>query len=159
MKKDFLLSKSKEKFTINNNTFEIDDYTNILDISEILEQYKGELSEYQVSNDERIEVISFNIYRSSDYWDLLLLINDIKDFRKLPVNQDKLEKRLNEIYSEWLDIFGKNKTEAQKLEKFQELEQELFLENEKYRIIKYINIDKISEIKAMIKELVFQSKD
>ena len=159
MKKDFLLSKSKEKFTINNNTFEIDDYTNILDISEILEQYKGELSEYQVSNDERIEVISFNIYRSSDYWDLLLLINNIKDFRKLPVNQDKLEKRLNEIYSEWLDIFGKNKTEAQKLEKFQELEQELFLENEKYRIIKYINIDKISEIKAMIKELVFQSKD
>lgn len=158
MKKDFLLSKSKEKFTIDNNTFEIDDYTNILDISEILEQYKGELSEYQVSNDERIEVISFNIYRSSDYWDLLLLINDIKDFRKLPVNQDKLEKRLNEIYSEWLDRFGKNKTEAQKLEKHQELEQELFLENEKYRIIKYINIDKISEIKAMIKELVFQSK-
>ena len=33
MKKDFLLSKSKEKFTIDNNTFEIDDYTNILDIS------------------------------------------------------------------------------------------------------------------------------
>lgn len=158
MKKDFLLSKSKEKFTIGDNTFEIDDYTNILDISEILEQYKGELSEYQVSNDERIEVISFNIYRSSDYWDLLLLINEIKDFRKLPVNQDKLEKRLNEIYSEWLDTFGKNKTEAQKLEKHQELEQELFLENEKYRIIKYINIDKISEIKAMIKELVFQSK-
>ena len=158
MKKDFLLSKSKEKFTIDNNTFEIDDYTNILDISNILEQYKGELLEYQVSNDERIEVISFNIYRSSDYWDLLLLINDIKDFRKLPVNQDKLEKRLNEIYSEWLDAFGKNKTEAQKLEKHQELEQELFLENEKYRIIKYINIDKISEIKAMIKELVFQSK-
>ena len=154
MKKDFLLSKSKEKFTIDNNTFEIDDYTNILDISDILEQYKGELSEYQVSNDERIEVISFNIYRSSDYWDLLLLINNIK----LPVNQDKLEKRLNEIYSEWLDTFGKNKTEAQKLEKHQELEQELFLENEKYRIIKYINIDKISEIKAMIKELVFQSK-
>ena len=86
------------------------------------------------------------------------MINNIKDFRKLPVNQDKLEKRLNEIYSEWLDTFGKNKTEAQKLEKFQELEQELFLENEKYRIIKYINIDKISEIKAMIKELVFQSK-
>ena len=41
MKKDFLLSKSKEKFTIDNNTFEIDDYTNILDISDILEQYKG----------------------------------------------------------------------------------------------------------------------
>ena len=79
MKKDFLLSKSKEKFTIDNNTFEIDDYTNILDISDILEQYKGELSEYQVSNDERIEVISFNIYRSSDYWDLLLLINNITD--------------------------------------------------------------------------------
>ena len=48
MKKDFLLSKSKEKFNIGDNVFEIDDYTNILDISEILEQYKGELLEYQV---------------------------------------------------------------------------------------------------------------
>ena len=107
---------------------------------------------------ERIEVISYNIYRSSDYWDLLLLINNIKDFRKLPVNQDKLEKRLNETYNEWLDTFGKNKTEPQKLEKYQELENELFLENEKFRIINYINIDKISEIKAKIKELVFQNK-
>lgn len=158
MKKDFLLSKTKENFTIDNNTFEIDDYTNNLDISDILKQYEGEFSEYQVSNDERIEVISYNIYRSSDYWDLLLLINNIKDFRKFPVNQDKLEKRLNETYNEWLDTFGKNKTEPQKLEKYQELENELFLENEKYRIIKYINIDKISEIKAKIKELIFQNK-
>ena len=62
MKKDFLLSKTKENFTIDDNTFEIDDYTNNLDISDILKQYEGEFSEYQVSNDERIEVISYNIY-------------------------------------------------------------------------------------------------
>ena len=47
MKKDFLLSKTKENFTIDNNTFEIDDYTNNLDISDILKQYEGEFSEYQ----------------------------------------------------------------------------------------------------------------
>lgn len=158
MTKDFLVAITKENFKVDNDTFELDDYTNLADISEILKEYKEEMLDYQVSNDERIEVASFNIYESANYWDLLLLINNIRDWRELPVNQDKLDKKLNEVYSEWLEVFGKFKSEPAKEEKYKELEEAIFLENEKYRNIRYIKKEKINELKAKIKDFVMEKR-
>lgn len=158
MTKDFLVAITKENFKVDNDTFELDDYTNLADISEILKEYEEEMLDYQVSNDERIEVASFNIYESANYWDLLLLINDIRDWRELPVNQDKLDKKLNEVYSEWLEVFGKFKSEPAKEEKYKELEEAIFLENEKYRNIRYVKKEKINELKAKIKDFVMEKR-
>lgn len=154
MTKDFLVAITKENFKVDNDIFELDDYTNLANISEILKEYEEEMLDYQVSNDERIEVASFNIYESANYWDLLLLINNIRDWRELPVNQDKLDKKLNEVYSEWLEVFGKFKSEPAKEEKYKELEEAIFLENEKYRNIRYVKKEKINELKAKIKDFV-----
>ena len=158
MTKDFLVAITKENFKVDNNAFELDDYTNLADISEILKEYEEEMLDYQVSNDERIEVASFNIYESANYWDLLLLINNIRDWRELPVNQDKLDKKLNEVYTEWLEVFGKFKSEPAKEEKYKELEEAIFLENEKYRNIRYIKKEKINELKAKIKDFVMEKR-
>ena len=158
MTKDFLVAITKENFKVDNDTFELDDYTNLADISEILKEYEEEMLDYQVSNDERIEVASFNIYESANYWDLLLLINNIRDWRELPVNQDKLDKKLNEVYTEWLEVFGKFKSEPAKEEKYKELEEAIFLENEKYRNIRYIKKEKINELKAKIKDFVMEKR-
>ena len=154
MTKDFFQTLSTQELEINGDIFQIDDYTNMIDISSILNEYEEEMLEYQVSNDERIEVASYNIYESANYWDMLLIINGIDDWRKLPVNQDKLEARKNEVYNEWLDTFGKFKNDSQKETKLKELENQLFLENEKYRNIKYIKKEKLNEIKAKIREYI-----
>lgn len=154
MTKDFFQTLSTQELEVNGDIFEIEDYTNMIDISSILNEYEEEMLEYQVSNDERIEVASYNIYESANYWDMLLIINGIDDWRKLPVNQDKLEARKNDVYNEWLDAFGKFKNESQKEAKLQELENQLFLENEKYRNIKYIKKEKLNEIKAKIREYI-----
>lgn len=154
MTKDFFQTLSTQELEINGDIFEIDDYTNMIDISSILNEYEEEMLEYQVSNDERIEVASYNIYESANYWDMLLIINGIDDWRKLPVNQDKLEARKNDVYNEWLDAFGKFKNDSQKETKLKELENQLFLENEKYRNIKYIKKEKLNEIKAKIREYI-----
>lgn len=154
MTKDFFQTLSTQELEINGDIFEIEDYTNMIDISNILNEYEEEMLEYQVSNDERIEVASYNIYESANYWDMLLIINGIDDWRKLPVNQDKLEARKNDVYNEWLDAFGKFKNESQKEAKLKELENQLFLENEKYRNIKYIKKEKLNEIKAKIREYI-----
>lgn len=159
MTKDFLVAITKENFQVDNNIFELDDYTNLADVSEILNEYKEEMLDYQVSNDERIEVASYNIYESANYWDLLLLINNIRDWRELPVNQDKLDKKLNEVYSEWLEVFGKFKSEPAKEEKYKELEEAIFLENERYRNIRYIKKEKINELKAKIKDFVMEKRN
>lgn len=158
MTKDFLVAITKENFKVDNDIFELDDYTNLANISEILKEYEEEMLDYQVSNDERIEVASFNIYESANYWDLLLLINNIRDWRELPVNQDKLDKKLNEVYSEWLEVFGKFKSEPAKEEKYKELEEAIFLENEKYRNIRYVKKEKINELKAKIKDFVMEKR-
>lgn len=158
MTKDFLVAITKENFKVDNDAFELDDYTNLANISEILKEYEEEMLDYQVSNDERIEVASFNIYESANYWDLLLLINNIRDWRELPVNQDKLDKKLNEVYSEWLEVFGKFKSEPAKEEKYKELEEAIFLENEKYRNIRYVKKEKINELKAKIKDFVMEKR-
>lgn len=154
MTKDFFQTLSTQELEIDGDIFEIEDYTNMIDISSILNEYEEEMLEYQVSNDERIEVASYNIYESANYWDMLLIINGIDDWRKLPVNQDKLEARKNDIYNEWLDAFGKFKNDSQKEAKLKELENQLFLENEKYRNIKYIKKEKLNEIKAKIREYI-----
>ena len=154
MTKDFFQTLSTQELEINGDIFEIEDYTNMIDIASILNEYEEEMLEYQVSNDERIEVASYNIYESANYWDMLLIINGIDDWRKLPVNQDKLEARKNDVYNEWLDAFGKFKNESQKEAKLKELENQLFLENEKYRNIKYIKKEKLNEIKAKIREYI-----
>lgn len=158
MTKDFLVTITKENFQVNDDIFELDDYTNLADITEILKEYEEEMLEYQVSNDERIEVASYNIYESANYWDLLLLINNIRDWRNLPVNQDKLNKKLNEVYNEWLEVFGKFKPEPVKEEKYKELEESIFLENERYRNIRYIKKEKINELKAKIKNFVMEKR-
>lgn len=158
MTKDFLVTITKENFQVNDEIFELDDYTNLADITEILKEYEEEMLEYQVSNDERIEVASYNIYESSNYWDLLLLINNIRDWRNLPVNQDKLNKKLNEVYAEWLEVFGKFKPEPVKEEKYKELEESILLENERYRNIRYIKKEKINELKAKIKNFVMEKR-
>ena len=158
MTKDFLVAITKENFQVDNDIFELDDYTNLADITDILKEYEEEMLEYQVSNDERIEVASYNIYESANYWDLLLLINNIRDWRNLPVNQDKLNKKLNEVYTEWLEVFGKFKPEPVKEEKYKELEEAIFLENERYRNIRYIKKEKINELKAKIKNFVLEKR-
>ena len=154
MTKDFFQTLSTQEFEVDGNIFQVDDYTSMIDISHILNEYEEEMLEYQVSNDERIEVSSYNIYESPNYWDMLLIINGIDDWTKLPVNQDKLEARKNDVYNEWIDTFGKFKNKEQKEAKLLELEHQIFLENEKYRNIKYIKKEKINEIKAKIREYV-----
>lgn len=158
MTKDFFKALSTNNFEVEGNIFEIEDYTNLADLTSIIDEYREEMLDYQVSNDERIEVISYNIYESSNFWDLLLLINNIRDWRLLPVNQDKLQAKLNEVYEEWLEAFGKNKTEEQKEQKLLELTDEIFLENETYRNIKYIKKGKLNELKSKIKEFVNEKK-
>lgn len=158
MKQDFIVSVATREYENDGNIFEVADYTHNIDISHIIKDYPEEMGVYNVSNDERIEVISYNIHETSNYWDLLLLINDIKDWRHLPVSQDKLEIRKERAYQEWLDHFGSFKSPDKKQEYKAYLDNKFFEENEKYRKIQYINKGVINEIKARIKEHVIKER-
>lgn len=158
MKSDFLIPLTTQSFKILNEDFEVLDYTDLIDFSHIFKEYEPEAFLYEVSNDERIEVISYNLYESSNYWDFLLLFNNIKNWRELPRNNDKLIILLDHYYNEWNAIFGKYKTDEEKEAKRLELENYIFFENEKYRKIKYLPKETITIIKSKMKDYVEKLK-
>lgn len=139
MEQNYLTSIDEVTMTANNgDTYLVRDYTNRLDISPILEKYKDKTLKLKLGEDERLEYISYRLYGTTDYWDSILLLNGITSISYLPVGQDKLESRITKSYNEWLNIFGKTKTQKQKEEKFEELKEIEIKKNEKYRYIKYI---------------------
>ena len=56
------------------------------------------------------------------------------------------------------EIMFIHKAEFVKEEKYKELEEAIFLENEKYRNIRYIKKEKINELKAKIKDFVMEKR-
>ena len=139
MKKLYLFSRDTLSVKDQNIEFLIRDYTNLVSIKEILDKYKEYIQIYQVLEDERLDTISYKIYGTTDYWDMLVLLNDLKCMTDLPVNYDKVENRAREKHEDWTRIFGKQKTKEQIASKYEEFLEQEIANNEKYRNFKYID--------------------
>ena len=139
MKKLYLLSRDTLSVKDQNIEFLIRDYTNLVSIQEILDKYKEYIQIYQVLEDERLDTISYKLYGTTDYWDMLVLLNDLKCMTDLPVNYDKVENRARQKHEDWTKIFGKQKTKEQIASKYEEFLEQEIANNEKYRNFKYID--------------------
>lgn len=139
MKKLYLFSRDVLNIKDQNTEFLFRDYTNLVSIKEILDKYKEHIQIYQVLEDERLDTISYKLYGTTDYWDMLVLLNDLKCMTDLPVNYDKVENRAKQKHEEWTKIFGKQKTKEQIASKYEEFLEQEIANNEKYRNFKYID--------------------
>ena len=139
MKKLYLFSRNTLSVKDQNIEFLIRDYTNLVSIQEILDKYKEYIQIYQVLEDERLDTISYKLYGTTDYWDMLVLLNDLKCMTDLPVNYDKVENRARQKHEDWTKIFGKQKTKEQIASKYEEFLEQEIANNEKYRNFKYID--------------------
>ena len=139
MKKLYLFSRDVLNIKDQNTEFLFRDYTNLVSIKEILDKYKEYIQIYQVLEDERLDTISYKIYGTTDYWDMLVLLNDLKCMTDLPVNYDKVENRAKQKHEDWTKIFGKQKTKEQIASKYEEFLEQEIANNEKYRNFKYVD--------------------
>ena len=139
MKKLYLFSRDTLSVKDQNIEFLIRDYTNLVSIQKILDKYKEYIQIYQVLEDERLDTISYKLYGTTDYWDMLVLLNDLKCMTDLPVNYDKVENRARQKHEDWTKIFGKQKTKEQIASKYEEFLEQEIANNEKYRNFKYID--------------------
>ncbi len=144
MKKLYLFSRDTLSVKDKNIEFLIRDYTNLVSIQEILDKYKEYIQIYQVLEDERLDTISYKLYGTTDYWDMLVLLNDLKCMTDLPVNYDKVENRAKQKHEDWTKIFGKQKTKEQIASKYEEFLEQEIANNEKYRNFKYIDTSVIN---------------
>ena len=144
MKKLYLFSRDTLSVKDQNIEFLIRDYTNLVSIQEILDKYKEYIQIYQVLEDERLDTISYKLYGTTDYWDMLVLLNDLKCMTDLPVNYDKVENRARQKHEDWTKIFGKQKTQDQIDSKYEEFLEQEIANNERYRNFKYIDTSMIN---------------
>lgn len=151
MKQLHLFSRDILDIKIDNEIYQIRDFTNTVSIDNVLKKYDEFIKTIQVDEDEKIENISFKLYGTTDYWDMLIILNGMKSMIELPVNYDKVVERAKNKFNKWLKIFSKLKTQEQKDQKYEEfLNLEIDL-NEKYRNLKYIDRNMISKFQLDIR--------
>jgi len=103
----------------------------------------------KIDDNELIEFISFKLYETTDYWDILLFINNIKNLDELPVDYDILIDRAQREIDIW-----KNKYRTLSFEltdeainnKYINILEDLKVKNEKFRFLTYIPVEYMSEI-------------
>ena len=132
---------------------------------------------YEVRDNQLIENIAFELYENTDYWDLLMKFNGIRNVAELPVNYDTIllrarkslaiwmdagklmvSRNLDKQYTELIDLLNEGiKIVLEKAEdspdeivkrKYLELLEKEVQKNEKFRKIHYLSVSDMAELES-----------
>lgn len=107
----------------------------------------------KVDDDSRLELLAQELWNNTNYWDVLMLLNNMKIVECLPVNYDRVLERIYLEFDNYIKhsiLMGSPLSEAEKEDKFNEITETETEKNEKYRYISYIES---SDLVSMISEL------
>lgn len=108
---------------------------------------------YQIDENDKIERISYEIYKSTDYWDLLILINSLDSLSDMPYDFDTYSDSVDKFLSDYSNKVYSNK--PLNSTRLQELKDEFYestrIKNEKFRYIYVIKPIKMQDFLKMIK--------
>ncbi len=140
--------------------FIVSDYTSKkINIYNILEEmrYNNNLSEffslYRISDDDKLERISYSMYGTTDYWDILLQINDRNPLFQMPYNLDSTIESSeafwnyysNNVYFQTLNNNVLNVLLNSEIERMKE-------KNEIYRYIYVVKPTKMNEFLKILRD-------
>lgn len=103
-------------------------------ISDILEELEDYLQIYQCTDGDKLERISDELYGTTDYWDIIALLNEKNIFFDMPYDSNTLYESANlfaNIYFYRTGLNNPNRTQSLENEWYDETVQN----NEKYRIM------------------------
>jgi len=101
----------------------------------------------RLEDNKLLEAISYELYEDTNYWDLLLLLNNMDSMFSLPVDFDLLHSKGEKELEKWVlfaSTLNYNITSEVKSKKFGEIMKVLVEKNEKHRIFKYVSISDLS---------------
>jgi len=130
-------------------TYSVVDYTS-LDLQKMrayINSIPQDSFEYfNVVNGDRFERIALQLYGSSNYWDVLLLINDRHPLTGLPFDFDTISNLAESTILSYESIILKKPVPSKSREiLYTKYEHELFVENEAQRLIKIIKPSKMAD--------------
>ena len=143
-------------------------------IKKIPEKYLSEnyIQTIRIDDNKLLEAISFELYDDTNYWDLLMIINDMKSMYELPKDYDLLYLEAEAEFDKWLNIadlivnndydetltYDENITLRNKI-KFDSIIEDLVKNNEKHRILKYIRQYDLSLLLADLNKNAYDEID
>lgn len=112
----------------------------ILKIKQFVKDCPSEWFAYvKVLNNTNIEKLSFDIYGSADFWDLLAIINDRSPLFEMPYDFDVIEKMTDKMVSDYEKyVYKKPLSDSAKERLRNKLASKIADNNENLRIVKYI---------------------
>ena len=150
-----------QNFILKYDTEEIDDYIvsnyfskkiNLWDVmtTEIKQKY---MVLYKIDNNDKIERISYEIYKTTDYWDLLLLLNDREPLCGLPYDFQTYSTYSDyEIENYQNNIFANSKIDTTRYYELQaQFYEQCRINNESHRYIYIIRPELMQDFLKIIK--------
>lgn len=108
---------------------------------------------YKIDDNDKIERISYSLYKTTDYWDLLLLLNGRESLSDMPYDYETytntIDQFIDEYNSNYYSNYPLNDTKLSDLKtEFYEKERHL---NESFRYMLVIKPEKLQEFLKLIK--------
>lgn len=151
---------------LNYNLDELDEFivpdyfSKNIDLYNILQEFQnnGILAEYvqmyRIADDDKLERISYDIYGTTDYWDLLLQINDRQPLFDMPYSLDVIIDSSREYWEHYSNnVYFQAPLNTNTLELLVNAEVEILKEqNEIIRFIYIINPSKLQDFLKILRE-------
>lgn len=140
-------------------TTEVDDYivsdyfSKDINISKLFSFEEDFFSIYKMSNDDRIERISHELYGTTDYWDILLMINQRDPLFGMVYRYDIIDSAISEKISKYENlVYSHPPLDDDIREKLKSrIENDIDKENESKRNIYVVKPTKMSEFVLFLK--------
>lgn len=150
---DYTLEELDEFIVPDYFSRKIDLYNLIQEFSEAgtLEYY---LATYKIADDDKLERISYDIYGTTNYWDLLLQLNDKNPLFEMPYSLDTVIDSSEEYWNNYSNLLyfqaPLNDSVLQTLidEEIEKMKEQ----NEKYRFLYIIKTTKMQEFLKILRD-------
>lgn len=112
------------------------------------------LSKYKVQDNDKLERISYELYGTTNYWDIILRLNDFDPLFDMSYDDDVILERAEYQAQSIQDdsLFKPTLLDIRKNEIISELDAELKVTNEGFRYIWVVTPDKLQEFMKIILE-------
>ncbi len=115
------------------------------------------LDTYQIQNNDKLERIALELYGNSNYWDILLMLNDRNPLFEIPYEYDLVEDFAEDSTNYYKNVLYSHpplnvtRSEIIKAQILEETE----INNESYRLIYIIKTEKMNDFISLLKSLSY----
>lgn len=117
----------------------------------------GMLSTFEMKDDDRIERVSNKLYGTTDYWDILVLLNGNDPFFDMPYNEDILMKSIENKIDFYQNYVYSNAPLIQEAadKMTARYTEEVLQNNENMRILTIVKPSRMSDFISLLKDKDF----